>query len=54
MSILVKGLEMPKCCDYCRLNGKGDICMLTFSDTRNVEGRLANCPLEEYGQSPRT
>ena len=44
---------MPRCCENCTFNGKGDICMITLSDTHGTDCRLKDCPLEEYTE-PKT
>ena len=48
MSILIKGMEMPKGCDDCPLYGIDLRCSITYTpnytDGRFVE-RLGNCPL---------
>lgn len=54
MSILIKGMEMPKDCSHCRFQGFGGrmneriLCMLTgTNDYINQQSKFEDCPLIE-------
>ena len=49
MSILIKGMEMPKNCLWCDLNYDGYRCSITGDGTLSVDDneRHPNCPLIE-------
>ena len=48
MSVLVKGVEMPKCCDECPLLDEYCICSVTGEKVRlPFTFRAYECPLEE-------
>lgn len=56
MSVLIRGMEMPKCCDECLLTSIDYKCnwhcVITYDcfDSNSNE-RLPNCPLEEYDEA---
>lgn len=56
MSILIKGMDMPKCCDRCPCNGYDDMvglyCRFWFAPVseptyKDEDGPAAGCPLVE-------
>lgn len=54
MSVLVKGMEMPKSCHNCELSakvnleyGNGYFCQMLAEMIANTHERKANCPLVE-------
>lgn len=42
MSVLIKGMEMPKCCDDCLISCEHSMLYVGYKNTRSV-----NCPLVE-------
>lgn len=54
MSILIKGMEMPKNCCECILtewNNRDDVCRFSGISALNI-GRQADCPLIEVEEAP--
>lgn len=52
MSVLIKGLKMPKCCDECPMLYEYRFCALTDDhasciEWKTEEKRMPNCPLIE-------
>lgn len=50
MRVLIKGMDMPKCCADCPLNDEYDDCGALDTDyytEGKYTGRLPNCPLVE-------
>ena len=52
MSLLIKGMDMPKCCAECQMRymaiGYDWECVFTNDDVRDYDQkRLSNCPLTE-------
>lgn len=61
MSVLIRGMEMPKGCAFCRIvkrNGKKMVCPLLdeewdIHDPMSADHRLADCPLVHVPQHGR-
>ena len=48
MSLLIKGMEMPECCEVCPCyNWIEDICRITESPNDFSDARIEDCPLVE-------
>jgi hypothetical protein len=48
MSILIKGMDMPECCEVCPCyNWVEDICRITESPNDFSDTRIWDCPLVE-------
>lgn len=48
MSLLIKGMDMPECCEVCPCyNWIEDICRITESPNDFSDARIEDCPLVE-------
>ena len=48
MSVLIKGMDMPECCEVCPCyDWKEDICRITDSPNDFSDTRVSDCPLVE-------
>ena len=47
MSILIKDMEMPKCCGECPLTINTLRCVLLWDQCENLDLKLKDCPLIE-------
>lgn len=52
MSVIVKGMDMPENCNYCRFN-YDRLCHAarqSFSEHEKINGRLPDCPLSPFAK----